>query len=71
MLQEQSAPPVKNAARMHEYVRLFDGAIKAAGAKSVLCMTWARLAEARAEREEKAETKAAGSGEGCGWFVVS
>ena len=43
MLQEQSTLPVKNAARMHENVRLFDGVIKAAGAKTVLYMTWARL----------------------------
>jgi hypothetical protein len=43
VLQEQSTLPVKNAARMHENIRLFDGAIKAAGAKTVLYMTWARL----------------------------
>jgi hypothetical protein len=43
VLQEQSTLPVKNAARMHENVRLFDGVIKAAGAKTVLYMTWARL----------------------------
>lgn len=43
VLQEQSTLPVKNAARMHENVRLFDGAIKAAGARTVLYMTWARL----------------------------
>jgi hypothetical protein len=42
VLQEQSTLPVKNAARMHENVRLFDAAIKAAGAKTVLYMTWAR-----------------------------
>lgn len=42
VLQEQSTPPVKNAKRMHESVRLFDEAIKAAGAKTVLYMTWAR-----------------------------
>src|SRR6476660_6201285 len=43
VLQEQSTLPVKNAARMHENVRLFDGVIKAAGARTVLYMTWARL----------------------------
>src|SRR5262245_36548298 len=43
VLQEQSTLPVKNARRMHENVRLFDEAIKAAGAKTVLSMTWARL----------------------------
>jgi hypothetical protein len=39
VLQEQSTLPVKNPERMH----LFDEAIKAAGAKTVLYMTWARL----------------------------
>src|SRR5262245_63153798 len=42
VLQEQSTLPVKNAKRMHENVRLFDGAIKASNAKTVLYMTWAR-----------------------------
>jgi hypothetical protein len=42
VLQEQSTLPIKNAGRMHENVRLFDEAIKAAGAKTILYMTWAR-----------------------------
>jgi hypothetical protein len=42
VLQEQSTLPVKNAARMHENVRLFDEAITAAGSKTMLYMTWAR-----------------------------
>jgi hypothetical protein len=42
VLQEQSTLPVKNAARMHENVRLFDQAIKAAGARTALYLTWAR-----------------------------
>jgi len=42
VLQEQSTLPVKNATRMHENVRLFDGVIRAAGAKTALYMTWAR-----------------------------
>jgi hypothetical protein len=42
VLQEQSTLPVKNAKRMYENVRLFDEAIKAVGAKTVLYMTWAR-----------------------------
>jgi hypothetical protein len=42
VLQEQSTLPIKNAARMHENVRLFDAAIKAAGSKTALYMTWAR-----------------------------
>src|SRR5260370_25429527 len=43
VLQEQSTLPIKNAKRMHENVRLFDEAIKTAGAKTVLYMTCARL----------------------------
>jgi hypothetical protein len=42
VLQEQSTLPVKNGRRMHENVRLLDEAIKAAGAKTALYMTWAR-----------------------------
>jgi hypothetical protein len=42
VLQEQSTLPVKNAARFAENVRLFDPAIKAAGAATVLYLTWAR-----------------------------
>src|SRR5437870_4131192 len=42
VLQEQSTLPIKNATRMHENVRLFDEAIKDAGAKTILYMTWAR-----------------------------
>jgi hypothetical protein len=42
VLQEQSTLPVKNPKRMHENVRLFDETIKAAGAQTVLYMTWAR-----------------------------
>jgi hypothetical protein len=42
VLQEQSTLPVKNAGRMHENVRLFDAPIRAAGARMVLYLTWAR-----------------------------
>jgi hypothetical protein len=42
VLQEQSTLPVKNARRMHENIRLFHEVIKAAGAKTLLYMTWAR-----------------------------
>jgi hypothetical protein len=42
VLQEQSTLPIKNAKRMSENVRLFDEVIKAAGAETVLYMTWAR-----------------------------
>lgn len=45
VLQEQSTLPIKNANRFHENVRLFDEAIKAAGARTVLYMTWARQHE--------------------------
>src|SRR5687768_1424834 len=55
VLQEQSTLPVKNAKRMHENVRLFDEAIKSAGAKTVLYMTWARQ---HAPESQKAITDA-------------
>jgi hypothetical protein len=42
VLQEQSTLPIKNARRMHESVRLFDQAIREAGARTVLYLTWAR-----------------------------
>lgn len=42
VLQEQSTLPVKNTKRMRENVRLFDEAIQATKAKTVLYMTWAR-----------------------------
>ena len=45
VLQEQSTLPVKNAERMHDNVRLFDGRIKATGARTALYMTWARKRE--------------------------
>jgi hypothetical protein len=55
VLQEQSTLPVKNAARMHENIRLFDEAIKSAGARTVLYMTWARQ---NAPDSQKAITEA-------------
>jgi hypothetical protein len=42
VLQEQSTLPVKKLQRFHDNVKLFDAAIRAAGAKTVLYMTWAR-----------------------------
>jgi hypothetical protein len=42
VLQEQSTLPIKNPKRMHENVRVFDEAIKAAGGSTALYMTWAR-----------------------------
>ena len=55
VLQEQSTLPVKNPARMHDSVRLFDQAIGAAGAQTVLYMTWAR---AHAPESQQAITDA-------------
>jgi hypothetical protein len=48
--QEQSTLSVKNARRTHENVRLFDGAIKAAGARTALYMTWARQNAAESQQ---------------------
>ena len=42
VLQEQSTLPLKNPARMHENIRLFDQAIKDSGAQTALYLTWAR-----------------------------
>lgn len=42
VLQEQSTLPLKNPARYHENVRLFDPEITRRGAKTVLYLTWAR-----------------------------
>ena len=42
VLQEQSTLPIKNSARMHENVELFDQLIKENGSKTALYMTWAR-----------------------------
>lgn len=50
VLQEQSTLPVKNANRMFENVRLFDEAIRSAGARTVLYMTWARQHEPQNQR---------------------
>jgi hypothetical protein len=68
VLQEQSTLPVKNARRMHENVRLFDGAIRAAGAKTALYTTWARR---NAPESQQAITDAyAGIGRELGATVV-
>jgi hypothetical protein len=55
VLQEQSTLPVKNAARMHENIRLFDAVIREAGSKMALYMTWARR---QAPETQKAITHA-------------
>jgi hypothetical protein len=46
VLQEQSTLPIKNRARFHENVLLFDEPIRAAGSKVILYQTWARRAAA-------------------------
>ncbi|MBV9470898.1 MAG: hypothetical protein JO316_18225 [Abitibacteriaceae bacterium] len=51
VLQEQSTLPLKNAARMHESVRLFDAEIKKRKARTVLYLTWAR--QDAPERQEQ------------------
>jgi hypothetical protein len=50
VLQEQSTLPITNVTRMHENVRLFEGSITAAGAKTILYMTWARQHAAESQR---------------------
>jgi hypothetical protein len=50
VLQEQSTLPVKNAERMKENVRLFDAAIRAAGARTALYMTWSRRQAPQSQR---------------------
>src|SRR5262249_34920373 len=68
VLQEQSTLPVKNPGRMHENVRLFDEAIQATGAQTVLYMTWARR---NAPESQQAITDAYASiGRGLGATVV-
>ena len=52
VLQEQSTLPIKNPTRMHESVREFDALIRAAGARTVLYMTWSRL-EATADAQQR------------------
>src|SRR5688572_20830144 len=51
VLQEQSTLPIKNAERFYENVRLFDEAVKAAGAKTMLYMTWARQNASESQKE--------------------
>lgn len=57
VLQEQSTLPVKNRSRMHENVRLFDEAIRSAGSKTALYLTWARR-NAPAPQTQEAITEA-------------
>jgi hypothetical protein len=68
VLQEQSTLPVKNARRMHENVRLFDGAIRAAGAQTILYVTWAR--QGAPESQQTVTDAYAGIGRELGATVV-
>lgn len=58
VLQEQSTLPIKNPQRFHENVRLFDAAIKATKAKTVLYLTWARQAAPETQLILNNETQA-------------
>ena len=69
VLQEQSTLPIKNATRMHENVREFDALIRAAGAKTVLYMTWARL-EAAADAQQRIADAYTAVGREIGAIVV-
>jgi hypothetical protein len=55
VLQEQSTLPIKNAKRMHESVREFHSLIRAASARTVLYMTWARLNAAADAQQQIAD----------------
>lgn len=68
VLQEQSTLPVKNAQRMAENVRLFDEAIKRAGSKTVLYITWAR--QHSPEHQEVIADAYVGIGKELGAIVV-
>jgi hypothetical protein len=61
VLQEQSTLPIKNPTRYHENVRLFDGAIRAAGARTALYLTWSRrdAPQTQAKLDEAVEAIAA------------
>jgi hypothetical protein len=52
VLQEQSTLPIKNRTRMHENVRLFDDAIRSAGSKTALYVTWARAGAPAPQTQE-------------------
>jgi hypothetical protein len=69
VLQEQSTLPIKNAGRMRENVILFDEAIRAAGAKTALYMTWAR--KGQAEKQALITKAYAEIGEEIGAVVIA
>jgi hypothetical protein len=49
VLQEQSTLPVKNRARYHDNVRMFEAAIRASGARTALYLVWTRRASPEAQ----------------------
>ena len=51
VLQEQSTLPVKNRARFHENVRLFDDAIRRRGGRMALYVVWARANAPHTQRD--------------------
>jgi hypothetical protein len=69
VLQEQSTLPIKNATRMHESVREFDALIRAAGARTVLYMTWARQ-DAPANAQQRIADAYSSIGKEIGAIVV-
>ena len=69
VLQEQSTLPIKNPTRMHESVREFDALIRAAGARTVLYMTWARL-EAAPDAQQRITDAYTSIGREIGAIVV-
>jgi hypothetical protein len=69
VLQEQSTLPIKSATRMHESVREFHALIRAASARTVLYMTWARKTAAANAQQQIADAYAS-VGEEIGAIVV-
>jgi hypothetical protein len=69
VLQEQSTLPIKNPTRMHESVREFDPFIRAAKARMVLYMTWARL-EAAPDAQQRIADAYTSIGKELGAIVV-
>lgn len=60
VLQEQTRRPYEDTAKYHEYVRKFDGEIRACGAKTLLYLTWAPGAEPERQSELNASIGAIG-----------
>ena len=60
VLQEQSTLPIKNRKRYHENVRELDPQIRAAGAATVLYMTWARRAAPQSQGQITEAVRAIG-----------